>query len=77
MFSSRSASSFAACHNTPEVTPFLVFAGDPRASSRQSILGTAALTPGMLLFVAPFPFVVLGAYELRRWVLRRRRASRV
>jgi magnesium-transporting ATPase (P-type) len=38
----------------------------------QSILGTAALTPGMLLFVAPFPFVVWGADELRRWMLRQR-----
>ena len=37
----------------------------------QSILGTAALTPGMLLFVAPFPFVVWGADELRRWLVRR------
>jgi len=37
----------------------------------QSILGTAALTPGMLLFVAPFPFIVWGADELRRWLLRR------
>jgi len=38
----------------------------------QSILGTAALTPGMLLFVAPFPLIVWGADELRRWLLRRR-----
>lgn len=38
----------------------------------QSILGTAALTPGMLLFVTPFPFIVWGADELRRWLLRRR-----
>jgi calcium-translocating P-type ATPase len=41
----------------------------------QSILGTAALTPGMLLFVAPFPLVVWGADELRRWLLRRRSSS--
>jgi calcium-translocating P-type ATPase len=38
----------------------------------QSILGTAGLTPEMLLFVAPFPVVVWGADELRRWLLRRR-----
>jgi hypothetical protein len=43
----------------------------------QSILGTAALTPGMLLFVAPFPFIVWGADELRRWVLRRRDSGAV
>jgi calcium-translocating P-type ATPase len=41
----------------------------------QSILGTAGLTPGMLLFVAPFPLVVWGADELRRWLLRRRSSS--
>ncbi len=38
----------------------------------QSLLGTAALEPHMLLFVAPFPFMVWGSDELRRWVLRRR-----
>jgi calcium-translocating P-type ATPase len=43
----------------------------------QSILGTAALTPGMLLFVAPFPFVVWGADELRRWLIRRRSSAAV
>jgi calcium-translocating P-type ATPase len=37
----------------------------------QSLLGTAALEPRMLLFVTPFPFIVWGADELRRWVLRR------
>jgi magnesium-transporting ATPase (P-type) len=41
----------------------------------QSILGTEGLTPGMLLFVAPFPFVVWGTDELRRWLLRRRSSS--
>ena len=38
----------------------------------QSVLGTAALTPEMLLFVAPFPIVVWGADEIRRWMVRRR-----
>ena len=38
----------------------------------QSILGTAALGPDALLFAAPFPFIVWGADELRRWGLRRR-----
>ena len=38
----------------------------------QSLLGTAALTPTMLLVVVPFPFIVWGADELRRWALRRR-----
>ncbi|MEV7870729.1 cation-transporting P-type ATPase [Streptomyces sp. NPDC088124] len=42
----------------------------------QSLLGTAALTPRMLAFVVPFPFIVWGADELRRWLLRRRRAVR-
>jgi len=43
---------------------------DPRASISEHPRH-AALTPGMLLFVAPFPFVVWGADELRRWLLRR------
>ena len=38
----------------------------------QALLGTAALTPDMLAFVAPFPLIVWGADELRRWLLRRR-----
>ena len=37
----------------------------------QSLLQTAALTPDMLLFVLPFPFIVWGADELRRLLLRR------
>jgi calcium-translocating P-type ATPase len=43
----------------------------------QDLLGTAALEPDMLLFVAPFPFIVWGADELRRWVLRRRGGTSV
>ncbi len=38
----------------------------------QSLLDTAALAPHMLLFTLPFPFIVWGADELRRWLLRRR-----
>ena len=49
-----------------------------RASSTlpplQSVFGTAPLGLGALLFVAPFPFIVWGADELRRWVHRRRAA---
>jgi calcium-translocating P-type ATPase len=41
----------------------------------QRLLGTAALAPDMLLFVAPFPFIVWGADELRRYILRRRKAG--
>lgn len=41
----------------------------------QSLLGTAALTPDMLLVAAPFPFIVWGADELRRWLMRRRETS--
>ena len=37
----------------------------------QSLLGTAALPAKDLLLVLPFPFVVWGADELRRWALRR------
>jgi magnesium-transporting ATPase (P-type) len=38
----------------------------------QALLHTAALEPHMLLFVAPFPFIVWGADEMRRAFARRR-----
>ncbi len=41
----------------------------------QSLLGTAALPAHDLAFLLPYPFIVWGADELRRWVLRRRDAS--
>ena len=37
----------------------------------QSLLGTASLPLTDLLIVLPFPFIVWGADELRRWLLRR------
>ncbi|MFI7670651.1 cation transporting ATPase C-terminal domain-containing protein [Nocardia sp. NPDC049526] len=37
----------------------------------QHLLGTAALTPDMLAFAAPFPVIIWGADEIRRWLLRR------
>jgi magnesium-transporting ATPase (P-type) len=40
------------------------------------VFGTAALTPTQLATVAPFPFIVWGADELRRLYLRRQLASR-
>jgi calcium-translocating P-type ATPase len=42
----------------------------------QAVLGTAALTPGMLLFVVPYPFIVWGADEIRRWLVRRHDRAR-
>ncbi|HET9896249.1 MAG TPA: cation-transporting P-type ATPase [Streptosporangiaceae bacterium] len=41
----------------------------------QDIFGTAALTPAQLAVVAPFPVIVWGADEIRRWLLRERRAA--
>jgi magnesium-transporting ATPase (P-type) len=38
----------------------------------QALLGTAALEPQMLLFAAPFPLIVWGSDELRKWLLRSR-----
>jgi calcium-translocating P-type ATPase len=40
----------------------------------QALLATAPLGPAELLFALPFPFIVWGADELRRWLLRRRAA---
>jgi magnesium-transporting ATPase (P-type) len=42
----------------------------------QSLLATAALSPADLLFALPFPFIVWGADELRRYLLRRRMHGR-
>jgi calcium-translocating P-type ATPase len=37
----------------------------------QNLLSTAALPPHLVLLVVPFPFIVWGADELRRYMLRR------
>ena len=37
----------------------------------QKLLGTAALPPRYLVVLLPYPFIVLGADELRKWVVRR------
>jgi calcium-translocating P-type ATPase len=37
----------------------------------QHLLGTAAPTPSTLLLLLPYPFIVWGADELRRWIARR------
>jgi magnesium-transporting ATPase (P-type) len=37
----------------------------------QDLLGTAALPPQLLLITLPFPFIVWGADEIRRYLLRR------
>jgi calcium-translocating P-type ATPase len=42
----------------------------------QSLLGTAALPLKDLALLIPYPFIVWGADELRRWFLRRREPSR-
>jgi magnesium-transporting ATPase (P-type) len=41
----------------------------------QGFFGTAALSPGQLLTVAPYPLIVWGADELRRLLLRRHRRA--
>ena len=40
------------------------------------VFGTAALSPGQLATVVPFPFIVWGADEIRRALLRHHRAGR-
>jgi len=42
----------------------------------RAVFGTAAVGAVDLAFLAPFPFVVWGADELRRWALRRRNGFR-
>ncbi len=41
----------------------------------QSLLGTAALPVHDLAFLLPYPFIVWGADELRRWLMRRHAAQ--
>jgi calcium-translocating P-type ATPase len=41
----------------------------------QNLLGTAALPAHLLLITVPFPFIVWGADEIRRYLLRRRQAG--
>jgi magnesium-transporting ATPase (P-type) len=38
----------------------------------QSMLATAALSPVDLVFALPFPFIVWGADEFRRYLIKRR-----
>jgi len=40
----------------------------------QKLLSTAALPPHLILITAPFPFIVWGADEVRRYLLRRHSA---
>jgi calcium-translocating P-type ATPase len=42
----------------------------------QSLLGTAALPVHDLVFLLPYPFIVWGADELRRWLIRRHTSPR-
>ena len=37
----------------------------------QKLLGTAGLPARYLVMLLPYPFIVLGADELRKWVVRR------
>ena len=46
------------------------------APPMQALLGTAALPPSYLLITLPYPLIVWGADELRRYIVRRRAARR-
>jgi magnesium-transporting ATPase (P-type) len=41
----------------------------------QALLGTAALPGSDLVLLLPYPFIVWGADELRRFIMRRRAAT--
>jgi magnesium-transporting ATPase (P-type) len=43
----------------------------------QELLGTAALPAHLLLITVPFPFIVWGADEIRRYLARRRRGEQL
>jgi hypothetical protein len=42
----------------------------------QNLLGTTSLPPRYLLLLLPYPFIVLGADELRKWAVRRHSPGR-
>jgi hypothetical protein len=42
----------------------------------QDLLGTTGLPAHLLLITVPFPFIVWGADEIRRYLLRRRQTGR-
>jgi hypothetical protein len=42
----------------------------------QELFGTAALQPAYVALLVPFPFLVWGSDEVRRWMLRRMRPMR-
>jgi hypothetical protein len=52
--------------------------GRPHLPARAAggVFGTEALSPAQLAIVVPFPFIVWGADEIRRLLLRRYHASR-
>jgi hypothetical protein len=55
------------------MTPELLTVDPTRQSDPllQDVFGTASLGLDAVLFVVPFPFLVWGADELRRWLRRR------
>ena len=71
----RSACSATAYLLLAILAELLVAAVFVYAPPAQALLGTAALPPSDLVLLVPYPFVVWGADELRRWLLRRRRAA--
>jgi magnesium-transporting ATPase (P-type) len=77
------AAMLAWASGTPRLTVAIIavivlnaaFAFVQEMQAMHGLFGTAALTPAQLATVAPFPFVVWGADELRRLAVRRRRPA--
>jgi len=68
----RSVGVFSNRYLIAAIAGVIVFAGlFVYVPALQSLIGTAALPPKDVLFLLPYPFIVLGADELRRWLLRR------
>jgi hypothetical protein len=44
-------------------------AGEPGSPPLQGLLGTAALPARYVVLLLPYPFIGLGADELRKWIV--------
>jgi calcium-translocating P-type ATPase len=75
--SSRSIGVFSNPYLIAAIAGVIAFAGlFVYVPALQSLIGTAALPLKDVLFLVPYPFIVWGADELRRWLLRRWEARR-
>ena len=73
----RSVGAFSNRYLLAAIAGVIVFAGlFMYVPPLQNLLGTTSLPPRYLLLLLPYPFIVLGADELRKWAVRRHSRGR-